>query len=203
MCKYLALLVFSLAIPWLSGCGDSGSHRGDAAPTKGSFIAEVEHRCNVVYPPPSVKGDALGYTCGETTSGAHFGATFTRRPRCLRFMTLVDTDRDRFQQCLAAAPSSPRGAVFCRNNLVVLAARTLPRIQSATVLLSTGQKLASQKILALNTADRERLGGFFFDVLASRIPTSAVLVEHDQGGRIVRHLQLVPVPGCPSAARGV
>lgn len=201
LCRKLdCAIALPLAILCLGGCGDGSSHRQGAASTQGPLVAKVEHQCGIVYLPPSVKGEILGFTCGETASGAHFGATFTRRPRCRQFMILVDTGHNRFQQCLAAEPSSPRGAVFCRNNLLIFAARTSPGTQSATVLLSTGQKAAS-RILVLSPTDREQWGGFFFDALASRIPVRAVLIEHDQSGHPLGHLSLTPAPGCPSVGR--
>ncbi len=190
----LVVFVLSLVTLFLGGCG-GGPRRGSLTPTSRSFIVDIEHECGVVYYRPSVKGEGLGFKCGKTASGAHVAATFTRRLQCSFFMTLIDTDRDRFQQCLSSPPHNPRGVVLCENNYEIFAVRTSPQTQSGTVRLSTGRQ-ATSPVLVLNARARERWGGFFFDVLASRIPASAVLIEHGQAGRILGHLSLAPVPQC-------
>lgn len=187
--------VLSVVILCLSGCGNGAAHRAGSVLTSHSFMLNVERQCGVVYARPSVKGEALGFVCGETASGAHFAATFTRRLHCMRFMTLVDVDDDRFQQCLSSSPRNPRGALLCESKRRIFAARTLPHAQSATVQLSTGQKITS-RILVLNAADQEHWGGFFFDVLTSKIPARAVLIERGQTGRALGVLSLRPTPGC-------
>jgi hypothetical protein len=187
--------VLPLVMLSLGGCGTGSSHPADIATTPTSFVTRVERQCGVVYTRPSIKGEALGFTCGETASGVHFAAAFTRRLRCSLFMTLSDTDGDRFQQCLSSPPRTPRGAILCPSGRQIFAARTTPGTQSATLLMSSGQR-ATSRILVLNIAGREHWGGFVFDVRASRIPERAALIERGQGGRTVGHLSLTPVPGC-------
>jgi hypothetical protein len=144
----------------LGGCGSnrSGLHGSGSVPR--SFIVEVEHQCRVVYTKLKVSGEALGYTCGKTASGAHFGATFTRRPRCTPFVVVVvNTGEDRTQGCATSTTARPTGTITCEsNNTLTVAARTLPGVRSATVRLSTGLE-ATSDILSLNAADRERWGG--------------------------------------------
>ena len=193
----LALLLATMCI---GGCGDSRSepHGPTSALAPRSFIAKVEHQCGVVYTKLKIRGKALGFTCGKTANGAHFGATFTRRPRCTPFITVVvNAGEDRTQGCATSTTARPTGTITCEsNNTLTVAARTLPGIRSATVRLSTGQE-ATSGILSLNAVDRERWGGVYFNVLTSRMPPRAVLIERDQAGRTLHRLSLIPVGMCP------
>lgn len=192
-------VVFAIPLAMLCFCGcgdDQSSHRGLAV-TLSSFVAKVERQCGVVYTKSQVMGEALGYTCGQTASGAHFGVIYTRLLRCSPFATIVvDAGKDRSQGCISSSPRLRAGSITCESDgTLTVAARTLPQARSATVLLSSGQK-ATANILSVNADDRDRWGGVYFNVLRSRIATKAVLIEHDQSGRVLRRLALTRIGNC-------
>jgi hypothetical protein len=122
---------------------------------------------------------------------------YTRLVRCSPFATIVvDAGKDRSQGCISASPRRRAGTITCESDgTLAVAARTLPRAQSATVLLSSGQ-IATATVLSFNANDRDRWGGVYFNVLRSRAVRRAVLVERDQSRRVLRHLLLTPVGNC-------
>ncbi len=191
------VLALPLAMLCFDGCGDNKSSHTGSPVTSSSFVAKVEHLCRVVYTKPPVMGEALGFTCGETASGARIGVIYTRLLRCAPFATIVaDTGRDRAQGCISSTPRRRAGTITCeKDGTLAVAARTLPQTRSATLLLSSGQEVGGN-ILSLNANDRDRWGGVYFNVLRARTATKAVLIERDQSGRVSRRVLLTPMGNC-------
>jgi hypothetical protein len=191
------VLTSSFMLLCLGGCGDVWSGHHGSGSVSNSYISKVEHQCGVVYTPPSVKGEPLGFMCGEAASGVHFAVTYTHRPHCSLFATIVaGVGENRTQGCIASTPGRPTGTITCAsNNTLTIAARTGPRAQSATLRLSTGKEMTST-ILSFNAIDRRHWGGIYFNVLAFGMLARAVLIERDQAGHVLHRLLLTPVGTC-------
>ena len=196
------IFLLLVAILCFGGCGASRPLHDDSVLTPTSFVSRVEHQCHVAYTHPRVIGEPLGFQCGETASRAHFSVLYTRILRCAVFVTLVaDTGLDRAQGCSSPARHPPGGTITCESDgTLAVAARTLPRMWSATVLLNSGQEVTSN-ILSLSAIDRSRWGGVYFNVLRSGAPMNAVLVERDQAGHVFHRLSLTPIGRCVGNGR--
>jgi hypothetical protein len=192
-------LAFLLTLLCFSGCGSSGSRRHSVVPTPSSYIAGAEHQCGVVYGSPRVIGEPLGFMCGKAANMTRFAVIYTRRLRCSLFATIVaGIGEDRMQGCLSSKIDSPAGTITCENDdTVAIAARTLPRARSATLLLSTGRRVTS-KVFSLNETELDRWGGVYFNVLTLRTAVTALLVERDKAGHAFHRLLLVPIGRCPA-----
>jgi hypothetical protein len=200
MCRYLGYmrllgLIVSLAPGmWLlDGCGDDGGRvrQQNSAPAPSTFVAKVEHQCGVAYTDLKVRGEPLGFTCGETSTGQHFGAIYTHRTQCQNFLTIVvDVGDYRRQGCMSWGARHPFAVITCgHDNELVVVAHTRPPTRSATVRLSTGQE-ATSRVLSLDAAAQTSWGGLYFNVLPPGPPTNAILIERDQAGRAFRHVSL-------------
>lgn len=190
----LALLLVMMCI---DGCADSKSSYSDPIVTSRSFVSKVERQCGVVYTKPKVIGEALGFTCAHTISGGRLGVIYTRILRCSPFaIIVVNVGEDRMQGCISSVPRRLAGTITCESDgTLAVAARTQPQTRSATVQLSSGEE-ATSSIFSLNAIDRDRWGGVYFNVLSSRTPVKAVLIERDQAGRAFHRLSLTPVGRC-------
>jgi hypothetical protein len=182
----------------MTGCGGSrASGQSENVATPQAFVANVEQQCGVIYTRPTVKGKGLGYACGHTSTGRHFAATFTERPLCEVFATLVvEQGADRVQGCISSALTHPRGTITCESgNVLSVAARTQPAAQFATVLLSTHKEVTSG-VISLNNSQREKSGGVYFNLLSAKTPLTATLIERDHAGRPLRRTPLTAVGRC-------
>lgn len=194
-----AIVGLLLGMLLLCGCGGGGTTRQQGtASTPSAYVAKVEHQCSVAYMNPKVRGEPLGFTCGEVSTGQHFGAIYTRRTHCRVFITIVvDVGKYRRQGCMSSTPRRLSAGVVCESvNTPIVGARTQPQTQSATVRLSTGRE-STVRVLSLDAADRARWGGLYFNVLAYGPPTNAILIERDQARRAIRRVPIAFTGLCP------
>jgi hypothetical protein len=177
-------------------CGGCGTRHTLDGVTPRAFVAGVERRCGVAYEPPPVRGDALGFSCGDSDDKAvRVAVVFTQRAKCRMFVTLQASNRYRAQGCISVPSRTAEGRVTCRGNARTIWARVLAGAQMVSV--RSGANLSiSGKILSLNPAAQARWGGVYFQVLKATGPFAPVLIERDERGRVLGRTALFRTKTC-------